>query len=76
MAATPTLTTATPEPTLFATIEEAIADLRLMAALARHGVDAQLVTFAGGHGFAGLGGDAIVALFEQEAAWLKRRLGS
>ncbi len=48
----------------------------LLAALTAHGVAAQLITFAGGHGFAGVGGDAIVALFEQEAAWLKRRLGS
>ena len=47
----------------------------LLAALTGHGVAAQLITFPGGHAFTGLSGDGIAALFEQEAAWLKRRLG-
>ena len=47
----------------------------LLAALREHGVAAQLIVFPGGHGFVGLSGDGIAALFEQETAWLKRRLG-
>ena len=48
----------------------------LVTALTSHGVAAQLIAFAGGHGFAGMSGDAIAALFTQEAAWLRHYLGS
>jgi len=47
---------------------------QLVRVLRDKGVAVQLVTYAGGHGYDGLSGDELMALFARESAWLDKRL--
>jgi acetyl esterase/lipase len=47
---------------------------RLLQALTAAGVEAQLITYPGGHGFAGLDAGQMAALFTREADWLRQHL--
>lgn len=48
---------------------------QLVQALKANGVDAQLVTYAGGHGFEGVSPEDLQALFMANITWLGQRLG-
>ena len=48
---------------------------RLAAALQDKGIEAQLVTYHGGHGYEGVAPADLQALFMQDIAWLQQRLG-
>lgn len=47
---------------------------QLVRVLRDKGVPVQLVTYAGGHGYEGLNGDEVMALFARESAWLDKHL--